>query len=212
MDGFDYSKNGFYFVTVCCENRKNIFGKIDFVPTLMEKKMILNNVGIMIERIVFEYFDKNKFVELDEFIVMPDHIHMIIVINNKFNNVGAGLVPALNDGMGVKMMDANINTRVNGGINTRVTTRVAPTDGIMDKTLGMVIGELKSLATNEYIKNVKTKNWPRFIKRLWQRNFYERIIRNEKEYFRYKQYIKENPVNYENKNPPITRGILILSK
>ena len=60
-------------------------------------------------------------------------------------------------------------------------------------TLGLIVGELKSIITNEYIKNVKINDWPKFDKRLWQRNFYERIIRNEKEYLRIKEYIKNNP-------------------
>jgi REP element-mobilizing transposase RayT len=59
--------------------------------------------------------------------------------------------------------------------------------------LGIIVGELKSIITNEYIKNVKTKNWPRFDKRLWQRDFYERIIRDEKECLRVKEYIRNNP-------------------
>jgi hypothetical protein len=71
----------------------------------------------------------------------------------------------------------------------RAGTRPAPT-----AELGTIIGELKSIITNEYIKNVKQNNWPKFNKRLFQRNYYERIIRNEKEYFIYKKYIKENPV------------------
>ena len=129
---------------------------------------------------------KNKFIELDEFIIMPDHIHMIVVIKNQFNNVGAGLVPALNN-------NGMANTVRAGIKNTRATTRVAPTG---NKTLGMIIGELKSLTTNEYIKNVKENNWPKFDKRLWQRNYFERIIRNEKEYLGYRKYIEDNPKNY----------------
>jgi len=154
-------------VTICLQNREKLFGEIN------NGQMILNEIGKDIKKTFLDYFNNICF-KLDEYIIMPDHIHMIIVIKNKINNVGAGLVPALN-------------------INTRATTRVAPT---VNKTLGEIIGELKSLTTNEYIKNVKIKNWPKFDKRLWQRNYYERIIRNEKEYFGYKKYIKDNPKNY----------------
>lgn len=204
LKGYDYSKNWYYLVTICCENRKNIFGKIGqikienvgagLVPALMEKKMILGNVGTMVEKIIVEYFIKNKFIELDEYVLMPDHVHMIVVIKNKFNNVGAGLVPAKNNN---EMVGTNI--RATTGINIRATTiragiKPAPTN---NKTLGMIIGELKSLTTNEYIKNVKENNWPKFEKRLWQRNFFERIIRNEKEYLGYKKYIKNNPINFD---------------
>ncbi|MDD4410231.1 MAG: transposase [Candidatus Shapirobacteria bacterium] len=169
LDGFDYSNNRYYFVTVCCQNREKIFGEIGvgagLVPALMENKMILNDVGIMVKKIILEYFNKNKLIFLDEFIIMSDHIHMIVVIKNKF-----------------------INNDVNDEINTRAGTRPAP-------TLGMIMGEFKSIITNEYIKNIKENNWPRFNKRLWQRNYYERIIRNEKEYLMIKKYIKDNPIN-----------------
>ena len=108
---------------------------------------------------------------------MPDHIHMIIVIKNRFNK---------------NVLDDNY---VGDEIKTRAGTRPAPTLEL-NKTLGTIIGELKSIITNEYIKNIKIINWPKFDKRLWQRNFYERIIRNEKEYLIYKKYIRDNPKKY----------------
>jgi len=201
MDGFDYSKNGYYFVTMCCQNRKNIFGEIvvgaGLVPAQMIKnnipQMILNNVGKLINEIILNYFNKNESIDLDEFIIMPDHIHMIVVIKNQFNDgmgdeINNGMNNKINNGVEIKMIVGDeIKTRA-GTTNNRATTRVAP-------TLGTIVGELKSLTTNEYIKNVKQNNWSRFNKRLWQRNYYERIIRNEKEYLIYKKYIKDNPIN-----------------
>ena len=169
LNGFDYSNNGYYFVTVCVQNRENLFGEIN------NGQMILNEIGKNIEKIFFDYF-KNKYFKMDEYILMQDHFHIIIMIDNKYDDVGAGLLPALNEN----------NERVNNENNERATTRVAPTT---NKTLGKIIGELKSIITNEYIKNVKIKNWPRFDKRLWQRDYYERIIRNEKEYLKIKEYI-----------------------
>ena len=161
LDGFDYSKNGYYFVTVCVQNRENLFGDIienkgwAQDPPVHSARMILSEIGENIEKIILNYFDNENF-KLDEFVLMPDHFHMIIAINNRFNLVGAGLVPAQN-------------------------------------SLGKIVGELKSLTTKTYIDNVKQNNWPRFDKRLWQRDYYERIIRNEKEYLNIKKYIKNNP-------------------
>ncbi|OIN83946.1 transposase IS200 like family protein [Francisella sp. TX07-6608] len=71
------------------------------------------------------------------------------------------------------------------------TTRVAPT------TLSDIIGAFKSLTTNAYINGVKTKNWQPFDKRLWQRNYYEHIIRNEKSYNEIIKYIQLNPLKWE---------------
>lgn len=204
LDGYDYSNNGFYFVTICCQNRDKIFGEIikknvgaGLVPALMENKMVLNNVGIMAEKIVLEYFIKNKLIGLDEFIIMPDHIHMIMVIKKQFNN-------DVNIMAGDEINMVGTNNRAT--TNVRATTRVAPTTMESNKTLGMIIGELKSLITNEYIKNVKQNNWPKFDKRLWQRNYYERIIRNEKEYLIYKKYVRDNTINFDNQKAPRKRG------
>lgn len=112
---------------------------------------------------------------------IPEHFDMVELdtfqimpnhIHMIIHIVGAGLVPARGD---------------------RATTRVAPTA----VTLGDIIGAFKSLTTHEYILNVKNNCWKPFDKRLWQRNYYERIIRNEEEYVKIKEYIKLNPMMWE---------------
>lgn len=126
--------------------------------------MILNDVGKMVDKIILNYFNNEHF-GLDTFQIMPNHVHMIVAINQ------------------IKM-----------DTNFRAGTRPAPTSGT-------IIGEFKSLTTNEYIKNVKENGWDRFDKYLWQRNYHERIIRNEKEYFKIRNYIKLNPcVWYRDRN------------
>jgi len=52
----------------------------------------------------------------------------------------------------------------------------------------------KTMTTNEYIRGVKQKKWQRFDEKLWQRNYYERIIRDEKSYIKISEYIKKNPL------------------
>jgi REP element-mobilizing transposase RayT len=71
----------------------------------------------------------------------------------------------------------------------RATTRVAP-------TLGNMVGGYKSRVTVEYTHGVKTKGWPVFSRRLWQRNYYEQIIRNEESLNHIRQYIIENPAHW----------------
>ena len=61
--------------------------------------------------------------------------------------------------------------------------------------LGDIVQWFKTMTTNEYIKNVKNNSWPSFHKRLWQRDYYERIIRNKEELNRIRKYIIENPIN-----------------
>ena len=171
LNGFDYSNNGYYFVTVCVQNKFKLFwkNKINnkradtsvrpYIGSDQIHRPYINNIGWMIEYWFGEISNHFKNVELDEYIIMPDHIHFVLIINNV-------------------------------GVDRCV-------DPIMEnkKTLGNIIQWFKTITTNEYIKNVKQNNWPRFDKRLWQRNFYERIIRNEKEYLRIKEYIRLNPVN-----------------
>ena len=72
------------------------------------------------------------------------------------------------------------------------TLVVAPT------TLGDIIGAFHSITTVEYIRGVKTQNWKPFDKKLWQRNYWEHIIRNEKSYNKISKYIKTNPDNWDN--------------
>jgi REP element-mobilizing transposase RayT len=53
------------------------------------------------------------------------------------------------------------------------------------------------MTTNQYIRGVKENGWPPFPNRLWQRNYYEHIIRNEDELNRFRHYIADNPANWQ---------------
>ncbi len=64
-------------------------------------------------------------------------------------------------------------------------------------TIGDVVGAFKSLSTDEYIKNVKQNNWRPFAGKLWQRNYYEHVIRNEESYLKIAEYIQNNPLNWQ---------------
>jgi hypothetical protein len=89
----------------------------------------------------------------------------------------------------------------------RVITRVTPTNalpsnahpwngGATNKPLGDMVGAFQSIVTVEYIRGVKTQKWKPFNKKLWQRNYWEYIIRNESECNRIGQYIENNPANW----------------
>ena len=72
----------------------------------------------------------------------------------------------------------------------RATTRVAP-------TLGNIVGQFKSISTTEYMRNVKQSHWPSFDSRLWQRNYYEHVIRNDDELNKIREYIIQNPDRWD---------------
>ncbi len=81
-----------------------------------------------------------------------------------------------------------------------MNTRFTPTGGkfIYDKnSISSIIQFFKSIITNEYIKNVKNNNWLPFNKKLWQRNYYEHIIRNEKSYLQIIEYIENNHLKWD---------------
>ena len=160
LDGYDYSQAGSYFVTIVTQDRLCLFGEV------AEGEMRLNEAGEMV-RIAWETLPgRFPSIGIDAFVVMPNHIHGIIVIHH----VGASLVGAHSD--------------------IRATTRVAP-------TLGDVVGAYKSLTTLEYGKGVRDMDWPSFNTRLWQRNYYERVIRDDEEWNRVQEYIADNPVQWE---------------
>ena len=74
--------------------------------------------------------------------------------------------------------------------------------------LGDVVGAFKSLVTVGYIAGIKDKGWPAFRGRLWQRNYYEHVIRDEEALNRLRRYVDENPARWEfdDENPRKTRS------
>ena len=83
LRGYDYSQNGAYFVTVCVQNRECVFGQV------VNGEMILNEAGCMVEDEWLKTPAVRPEVELDEFVMMPNHFHAIIMIRNKPGIVGA---------------------------------------------------------------------------------------------------------------------------
>ena len=167
LKGYDYSKAGFYFITICVKDRKCMFGEI------VKDKMELNMAGIMVKNEWINITNRFPNVHLHQFVVMPNHFHAILEIL-----VGATLVVAPD----------NLVAPDNKG----ATTRVAPT-----RTVGDIVGAFQSIVTVEYIHGVKNHGWVSFDGKLWQRNYYEHIIRNEKSYQRISDYIVNNPSNWD---------------
>jgi REP element-mobilizing transposase RayT len=134
-------------------------------------------------------------VVLDAFVVMPNHVHGIVVITNPAPDDTATTAPTI---VGTGLVSAP-NAGTMGAVpNAGATTRVAPTAGdTVAPTVGDIVGAFKSRVTVEYIRGVKTSGWPPFRGRLWQRNYYEHIIRNERALNAIRQYIIENPRRWQ---------------
>ena len=173
MGEYDYSRAGAYFVTIVTQDRECLFGKV------VEETMHLNDAGGMAQDIWLGLLRRFPKIDIGPFVIMPNHIHGIIATHG---NVGAPLVGAqrLADGQSRE----NDASREN-----RATTRVAP-------TLGNVIGAYKSLTTVEYVRGVREKGWEAFRGRVWQRNYYEHVIRDDDSLSRIEQYILGNPANW----------------
>jgi putative transposase len=214
LKGYDYSLASAYFITICTQDREPVFGKID------KGEVKLNEFG----QIAHEQWRQipNRFdnVELEPFVVMPNHVHGIIVINEK-EPVGAGFTSALGDetpnmGAGARFTaaldDETINTGVGARfapalddetVNTGVGASPTPTNGQTGQpqglplrvTVGSVVGTYKSLVANECLKLYKTKN--EFMGKLWQRNYWEHIIRDEQDLNNAHEYILNNPAQWE---------------
>ena len=165
LKGYDYSQAGAYFVTIVSQGRMSFFGAI------RDGEMIFNDAGRMVHAIWESMPERFPQIELGAFVVMPNHFHAIVIINDSAA-FGAGLVPA-----------------------PRATTRVAPTSSIAP-TLGRIIGTFKSITTQEYIAGVDNLGWTQFHKRLWQRNYYEHIIHNDHEMDAILRYIEANPASW----------------
>jgi REP element-mobilizing transposase RayT len=177
LRGYDYARGGAYFVTVVSQQRAGLFGDV------LEDEVMLNEAGTVIVAAWMDLPERFPTASIDAFVVMPNHFHGIIVIHQKsVEPVGAGLVPAL--------------VRAPTGERERAPTRGAPTGGDRLPTLGDIVGAFKSITTRAYMEGVRHRGWQPFDKRLWQRNYYERVVRSEGELDRIRGYIDQNPLNW----------------
>jgi len=205
LKGWDYSSSGFYFVTICVKNRESLFGRIE------NEKMILNDAGLMVERCWLEIFERFKNAKINNYVVMPNHFHTILEVDSK-KGIGQpqGIAPT-NMIEGVNDIDSiNIeNGQPQGIVPTNIIEEVSDIDSVnpvdvplvgtsKQITVGDIIGAFKSISTNEYIRGVRKYNWQSFDKKLWQRNYCEHIIRNQKSYDRIFRYIEVNPARWAN--------------
>lgn len=163
LKGYDYSQKGAYFVTIYIHRGRCLFGQIQNGYTL------LTAYGQAAEKCWFEIPEQFKDVELDKFVIMPNHIHSIL-----FLNVGARFI--VPDKLGLDKSSPYI------GNNPMTLNQI---------TLGKIVRFFKAKTTHK-IRNAK--NFPRFQ---WQRNYYEHIIRTEDELNRIREYTLNNPLQWQ---------------
>jgi REP element-mobilizing transposase RayT len=171
---WDYSNIAYYFITICTNNRINYFGDIQ------NENIKLSRTGELVSINWNEIPNKFKNIEIDEFVIMPNHIHGIIFIKEEFDDNN----------------DENVNNTKNKDTINRVSTNsyiiFKEHNPMFKKSLSTIIRWFKGKSSYEIRKNL---NIPEFA---WQRNYYDHIIRNEKELEEIRKYIYYNPLNWSN--------------
>jgi REP element-mobilizing transposase RayT len=165
---YDYSQEGAYFVTICTKEKECIFGNIK------DEVVRLSELGKIVKKEWENIPTRFPKVELDEFIIMPNHIHGIIIISE----VGATLAVAH-----FMARDARHNFTKKVG--------ASPTP-----TIGYIVGSFKSICVNRWLNYIAGNNLD-IVGKFWQRNYYEHIIRKEKELTEIREYIINNPLKWE---------------
>jgi len=174
LRGYDYAQAGAYFITICSQGRACPFGEVS------DGAMCMNAAEELAASLWGDIPKRFSEVDLDAFVVMPDHIHGIIVLPDP--------AVALHSSSRTGVDTLAVGTLDDGA--RRAATRAAP-------TIGGIVGTFKSLFTVEYIRGVKKKRWAAFDHRVWQRNYYEHVIRDESDLARIRCYIDENPLRWE---------------
>jgi REP element-mobilizing transposase RayT len=181
-EGYDYSQAGCYFVTICAKNKKIFFG--DVLGSKNEAKIALLEIGKIANKFWLEIPKYFLFVKLYEHIIMPNHVHGVIEIDREDDDIKC---------------KNNIHVRSRDAIN-RVSTNdvIAKQHNPMGKgTLGEIIRWYKGRCSFEINKLQNNIDFA------WQSRFYDRIIRNEDELGKIREYIVNNPLKWElDKNSP----------
>lgn len=183
LQGYDYSQEGLYFITLCCHDRAHLFGEI------VDGKMILNDAGLQAQKCWQDIPNHFPNAVLHEYIIMPNHIHGIIefVGANQYSpNNGSPNQTFSDNGNDVENNDKAKNLELVNG-----TKNFSPlpneTWRSPSKTIGSVIRGFK-IGVTKWMRNNTT------VVNVWQRNYYDHIIRNEQDYERISKYIKNNPM------------------
>ncbi|NCC70984.1 hypothetical protein EOM09_05360 [bacterium] len=170
---YNYSNNGYYFITICTHQRIEYFGNIN------NNKMELNWCGnIANENLIKTFKTFNNFY-LNQYIIMPNHIHLIVEINDSKFNIENNILNFEQDNSKNCPVPTNNNKNKFGHIQKR--------------SISTLIQTFKSNTTKR-IDKIKLNYFK------WQPRFHDHIIRNEKDYIKHIIYIENNVKNYKNNN------------
>jgi putative transposase len=170
LPNYDYSQPGTYYVTIVAWHRECLFGEV------LNGEMKLNKVGQIVLWEWEELPKRLRYVELGAFVVMPNHFHGILIFHENVGATRLGLYRALSGHVSLP----NVPTE---GIDGSPLPH-----GPQPASLGAIMAQFKSLVTKRLWKIPKLDRKP-----IWQRNYYEHIIRDEKDLQNKTDYIEANP-------------------
>ena len=195
LKGYDYSKYGYYYVTICTYNRVNWFGEIK------NGGMVLNETGSIIQNCWEHIAIKYNNVDLDTYCVMPNHLHGIIICRGLIHQTRKKDQTIKNDQI---RQDNHIHYIQNNNeiMNITGVMNHAPTDWMLMKndklTLGKIIRHFKARST-KIIRDNDICNFK------WQRSFYDHIIRTDQSLNKIRAYITNNPRTWDDDKENITQ-------
>ena len=179
LQNWDYAWNGLYFISICTQNREYFFGEIS------DGIMVLSEIGELAKIYWLEIPYHFPFVQLDAFVVMPNHIHGIIVIDKPEENIKR------TDGRNVETLHAT---------SLRSTQSTSPPP-LFDANEHMASISPKPGSLSTIIRSYKSvvSKTARKINTefSWQSRFYDHIIRNDKSYKNISEYITNNPLKWQ---------------
>ncbi len=178
MPNWDYGSNGLYFITICTQNRECYFGDV------IDDKIQLNEIGKLAYKYWNEIPQHFPFVKLGEFVVMPNHIHGILIIDKL-------------DDVSVETLHCNVSTTTNA---TSQPINATPQINTKNQKMANISPKPGSVSTivRSY-KSVVTKNARKIHADFgWQTRFHDHIIRNDKSFHNISNYIINNPKKWNN--------------
>ena len=184
---WDYGWNGAYFVTICTRNREHFFGKIAY------GKMQLSPTGIIADILWHEIPHHHPFVELGDFVVMPNHVHGILILDKPDGgikqDIGAA-PPIVETGHALSLQPPGQMPVVPPGQMPNATQPIGQNrfQNIGKTSLSSIIGSYKSAVT-KHANRLELEHG-------WQTRFHDHIIRKDAEYQRISDYIINNPANW----------------
>ena len=198
---YDYSSNGAYFITICTKNRENYLGRI------IDGKLQENEQSKICKACWLDLSNHYPNCVLDEFVIMPNHVHGIVFIQNNKIVINGGIDGVDGDcnriatvETGLKPVSTNVivntiaNVNTNAIVNTNVIANtIADTNITKRYSISEIIRGFKTFTARKINDFLNTQG-----KTFWQSRFYDNVIRDKDELNRIRKYIVNNPVSWLN--------------